>query len=62
MPFRNKIDPPPYFPEEIQESLDELVADGVAYIGADGRYRVREDIEVEHLPDGTILVKRRKPQ
>ena len=53
---------PFYTPEEIQESLDKLVADGVAYIGKDGRYRVREDVEVEHLPDGTTLVKMRRPQ
>lgn len=62
MPFRNKIDPPPYSPEEIKEILDKLVADGVAYIGADGRYRMREDVEIEHLPDGTTLAKRRRPQ
>lgn len=52
----------PYTPKEIQESLDKLVADGVAYIGEDGRYRVREDIQVKHLPDGTALVSRRREQ
>jgi hypothetical protein len=62
MSFRNKIEPLQYTPEKIQESLDKLVANGIAYIGADGRYRVREGIEVERLPDGTVIAKKRRPQ
>lgn len=42
---------------EAQAILDELVADGVAYKGADGRYRLRENLTVTTMPDGTVLAK-----
>lgn len=51
-----------YTLEEIKETLDQMVEDGIAYIGTDGRYRVREDIEFFQLPDGTTMVRKRKSQ
>ncbi|MBA4086665.1 MAG: hypothetical protein C0491_02535 [Novosphingobium sp.] len=47
---------------EMQAILDGFVRDGIAWKGPDGRYRIREDVEVVELPDGTIQAIRKDAQ
>ena len=48
--------------EEMEKVLDGLVADGVAWKGEDGRYRIREDVEVYEDEDGDICAYRKPLQ
>lgn len=52
--------PTPADVQEAQDLLDSLVADGVAWKGDDGRYRLREDMEMVSVGDDEIIA-RRKP-